>query len=279
MALVTAKMTHDPVSLRRLAPGLPSNVVEIVEKAMARDISRRYQTALEMRDAVVHALGSGDFKRAPETPTLRGNDAVPQRIEPEMTPRSGPSAAQTPSQALAEFVVSPPLAKPRRTAPRSIATAAGLVLLAGIVAVVVLTRGPSSPPKETPRPAEEITKPQPAPKPEPVAEAEPKPEPALSRVFLEVKPPDAKVIVDGKPHPGGSPHVLEGQPEQTLVVEVSADGYAVKREHITLATNDQRRTIALAPEEKPRAEKSAYDTIRHDHNGERNTRRDGSPIC
>jgi len=50
---------HDPESLRVVVPALPANVAAIVERAMAKEPARRFQSVAEMRDALRFARDGG----------------------------------------------------------------------------------------------------------------------------------------------------------------------------------------------------------------------------
>jgi serine/threonine protein kinase len=254
LALLQAKMREDPIPIRDLVPGLPPHVAAIIEKGLARDRNQRFQSADEMRVALEQALtGIGCFV-GPDTPTLNPAYAARHSGVPVEIPHET-SSGRTVSELISDRVASPQTAPltPKAPAARKKLLAGfgiGVVLVAAVVATVALTRGSNT--QKEPPPVEEIAKPVPQPEEKPVGPPEPKPEAlALSRVFLDVTPPDAKVAVDGKALGGSSPHILKGKPGQTLALAVSAEGYVAKRDSVTLTGNDQRRHIALVAEAKP----------------------------
>ncbi|MBV8209245.1 MAG: serine/threonine protein kinase [Burkholderiaceae bacterium] len=65
--------THPPTPIFQLNPEVPSELIEIVHRAMAKDASDRYQTAAEMRNDLL-AAAREDFGRRP---TLQPVPSVP----------------------------------------------------------------------------------------------------------------------------------------------------------------------------------------------------------
>ena len=264
MALLTAKMREDPISIRELVPGLPAHVAAIIEKGLARDRNQRFQSAAEMRIALEQALAGGAraVSVTPETPTLNPAYFANQSSVPVEIPHET-SSGRMASELISDFVTAPKTAPVAPKAPVSkkalgIGLGVGAVVVAAVVAGVALTRGAPSPEAKAVSPI--IADAPPKPMPQPAESKPPEPKPALSRLFLDVTPPDAKVSIDGKLHVGTSPHVIEGAAGETIAVEVSADGYTVKHENIPLGAEDQRRRIVLVAEAKPAANASEPST-------------------
>ncbi|MBI2894834.1 MAG: serine/threonine protein kinase [Deltaproteobacteria bacterium] len=69
-ALAVEIATAQPAPLGHLRPDLPAEVIAVVEKAMARDRSARYQTARELRRALLATIGVSSSETIPQTAVL-----------------------------------------------------------------------------------------------------------------------------------------------------------------------------------------------------------------
>ncbi len=54
VAILYGKLNHEPVPLIQKSPDLSPEIIQITEKAMARDINKRYQSATEMKTDILH---------------------------------------------------------------------------------------------------------------------------------------------------------------------------------------------------------------------------------
>jgi predicted Ser/Thr protein kinase len=168
MAMLVARITTDPPPLAAVAPSVPAAICTVVDRAIARSVGDRTQSAAELaRDlhrAAVDTLGDGWLDdralaigspiAAPPTigPAARPQPAPPT-IAPPGTPTSGPTdvvvrptAASHPVGFDAdlrrdELVGIDTVVRPRVPIRRSAITTA----LAAVVAVLLLLAGPSAP--------------------------------------------------------------------------------------------------------------------------------------
>jgi serine/threonine-protein kinase len=87
--------TEEPRSLAELRPELPSSVIELVHRALKKDPGQRFQSAREMRDAVLSILREGELASASSAPTLRsGSYYVDTRGSGKLRAVSSPPAAR-----------------------------------------------------------------------------------------------------------------------------------------------------------------------------------------
>lgn len=93
LALTTAILEQDPPALATLKPDVPATLVEVVDRAMARELGQRYNTALEMHEALrqaakpSHLYQLTSFSKNDETassfavtPPYRAKPATPTKI-------------------------------------------------------------------------------------------------------------------------------------------------------------------------------------------------------
>jgi serine/threonine-protein kinase len=160
--LIVKACTVPPTPLRDVAPDLPGAIIEVVDRAMAREPSGRWQSAAEFADALRRSLGGGHaFPTAPQgsghngwaPPNALGAPpvtALPSTTATPATAYAAPSAAlpsmATPSHwgALAApsapTAFAPPQPPPRRS--RTALLAGGVIAaLAGLCCVGSIAAG------------------------------------------------------------------------------------------------------------------------------------------
>ncbi len=101
--LIVKACTVPPVPLREVASDLPLAVIEVVERAMAREPAGRWQSTNEFADALRRSLGGGHA--LPTSPQGSGGPA-PVWSTPSVT--TGPSMMTGPSQTSAPVMTAQP---------------------------------------------------------------------------------------------------------------------------------------------------------------------------
>ncbi|MFN2546856.1 MAG: protein kinase [Myxococcales bacterium] len=255
VALIGKIMTEDPQPLGELRPDAPRELIDIVDKALAKDRAQRYQSCHELQadlESLVVGMGQtitpsrvSDFVKAYSAPPQSAaslaeqSSAEIQQIENEMNGTgAAPALVKGRGQGVAgrdsRTTVMPPPAAP----------SAGCGALYGVLAFLVIAVGggaggywfffhqdePSQAPVQVeraavvdppaPKPAEPAPKPAetPAPvaPPEKPAEAKPpEPKPRPRRV-AQVEPPPAPVVIVKEPP---KPVVVPEQPKQTVIAK------------------------------------------------------------
>jgi serine/threonine-protein kinase len=169
-------MQAEPPSVKAAVPGLPSVVVQVLEKALAKKPAERFQDAGEFRavlESAREAIASGRGEEplpgaqknsagAAAAPAAKSSATQPV----ERVPPSGPEPSPTPSPASASrrpdrpasgarsrSVVPPPPA----TGPGMLIWISGAVLLVAIVVGVILLRRPPAPAATTAPPPNGIS--------------------------------------------------------------------------------------------------------------------------
>lgn len=238
--LIVAVLNAHPVPLSSFRPDLGAGISHLVSKAMARDPEARFQSAEEMRGAILALLeGESQLEEC----------LLPRRfITPTVEPTPLDGAAQRDSQLPETLSFAPAgeaetlqlkLAQGFRR-PRVIAGLAGVAFTA--VLLFVLTwggrdPGASSRAAAAPVPAEPR---QPPPREENVGAVLP---PEIVVELFGV-PPEAEVKLDGRAAPGNVLRMLRGSGEHQI--EVAAKG----REPFRIvhdADRDGRYAVSLAP--------------------------------
>lgn len=81
MALLVDRLTSDPPSLARVAPGVPNELCDVVDRSLARSTAARYPTAAalaqDLRRALESASASGRFEKEPPVVTERASPDHP----------------------------------------------------------------------------------------------------------------------------------------------------------------------------------------------------------
>ncbi|MDI1451509.1 serine/threonine-protein kinase [Polyangium sp. 6x1] len=139
--LLLKAMTQPPAPIRTVMPGLPAEVAEVVDKALAFDMNARYQDARSMQAGVRKAIAWLD------------KHGEPQNLAP-IASLATTSPGAVDSQ-IATLKRDPTAPSPADAAPRSLSRAAliagalGTLVLGGALAFVVFGRGA----EEIPTPA------------------------------------------------------------------------------------------------------------------------------
>jgi serine/threonine-protein kinase len=207
---LTKVASQPPTPIYQLNPDVPPELIEVANRAMAKDPSERYQSAAEMRNDLVVLAAREDSGRRPTLP--------PETAVPVLNPRSARLVVA--ALAVSVSIVILALEQPRRaTAPRpaSVVTGAPIVLADATSEMPVAGSPPSDSAARAAGRAEAPTKPQflpisptPGPlkprtkpaRPAPVAQAAPAATPALppppadASVTLAIAP-WGEILVDG----------------------------------------------------------------------------------
>jgi hypothetical protein len=166
----------DPPPLQEIVPDLDSAFASIILKAMARDVTQRFQTAAEFAAAITAWIEQGAKVSVPSPPTSEA--MVPGATRRTLASAAGliPLSAKPQNATVGNWATSQAGVAPPRTALVAAAIAGGLVLLVAIVGAVVFMRGrehgaaqppaaavqaPSAPPPRVPSPAPLLAAPAP----------------------------------------------------------------------------------------------------------------------
>lgn len=76
VTVVQDVLTKTPMSVRRVNPSTPKDVETIIEKAMAKEIERRYQTAHELADDIDRFLRGEAIRAHPPSLTYRARKSI-----------------------------------------------------------------------------------------------------------------------------------------------------------------------------------------------------------
>ncbi len=247
--LIVAVLNAVPLPLYSLRPDLGQPLSDFVSKAMARKPEDRYQSAEDMRVALLTLLldhpeiETLSLPHRFVTPSSDGNSLPPSLFPPgDLSMNSAPtqSASMRPTAAMSGLLI------PKRK--QVMALSAGAVLLiASVVGIALVTAGgtPSQPARAESAPAAAVAAP--APPPEPVA-------PQTVLVELHGLPAGAQVLVDGQ--------VVKELPVQLTrdsgehSIDIEAPGmlpWTVMHD----AKRDGRYAVVLEPEAKSRVRSTA----------------------
>ncbi|MEZ4338177.1 MAG: serine/threonine-protein kinase [Sandaracinaceae bacterium] len=195
--LIIAIAAGGAPTVASLRPEAGEAISRLVECAMAVPREDRFQSATEMRDALLEVTATlgVDIRASLPTPPVAPHGwrgPTLETLDRHTTPAEGPVASLPPQQG--------------RTRVLGIGLALGAVALAGLVAGVVSVLGDPAAPAAPAEPAAPSAAPPVAgpaapepPPPRPAARVE-SPEvapPTDARITLEGLPPDARVLVDG----------------------------------------------------------------------------------
>src|SRR5688572_6639261 len=126
MSLAVRVMTADPPDLR--AAGVPAELADVIDRAMARDPAERYPSA----EALRRALDDLALDAGPETAVTAVPVEEPTLVQPAVVPAVLPEAAASPSETV------PPRPTDRdRRGPLVIALLVGTVIVAAILGGVL----------------------------------------------------------------------------------------------------------------------------------------------
>jgi serine/threonine-protein kinase len=220
-ALLIKILTEDPIPVEELNPELPSALVEIVKKAMARDLADRFTTCDELRERLLQFAPSTTEIGALVSSTS-SNTVIRRALYETKTP----------------FEMSQSTVGAKKGSKRAllIAAAGFAVVAAGVVVVLAMGSGadPKAAPGGTPiagpadKKVSEPVKPQvPAEKPvvtPPAAE--------MVRVAITATPPGARIDVDGAPLDANPFKGEFAKGDAVHLVEVSAEGYQPEKRFV-----------------------------------------------
>jgi eukaryotic-like serine/threonine-protein kinase len=271
-ALMIQIATTDPPRLRTVQPHIPVALDEIVHRALARDMDKRFpdvKTLLEALEDLVHVdvsyapnkISTGHSGRMP----LSGNErervdvSYPSRVVPVFGTATGDAASRFASSPLNL----PPMTPPAGSIPveeggwaaahslhRVIPIVAALGLVAAVIALAVVRARHELPREEIAVAPPRAIAPPPS---RPTA-------PVLGELVVVVTPPAAKITIDGVPV-DGNPYT--GHYRKDLVHEVgaSAVGYEPKTQRVVLAKDltvnlslDRKKAMSTWPPPLARGE-------------------------
>jgi hypothetical protein len=225
-ALLVKITSDDPVPVQQLNPQIPAELAFAIERAMAKDVDARYQSAGEFADAI-RAFAAQDV-------ALQGLAAAKPAFDTG-APVTG--AGQT--TPMGWTATGDTVARPRRTG-MVVGLVVALLLLAGgatfaglVVSGVIGGKNPS-PEVQTTQPPK-------------VEEAEPE-TPVAEKVEFKVvaDPPGAVITLDGEKLEG-NPVALElDRSTSSKLLRVTAEGYEEYKGWVKLDA-DFARTITLEP--------------------------------
>ncbi|HEY5952670.1 MAG TPA: serine/threonine-protein kinase [Kofleriaceae bacterium] len=267
--LVLKAVTQDPIPRpRRELPDYPELLERIVMRALEREPTRRYHSALELRGDLLDAMAQLGFTGDPRSELARvmehlfperiteklallsqlragtdiDSDTLPvaevdENVELAQMPEpSAHSAARTPSKSSASWIV---------------VVAVLLVATAGGFTWWYSQRTPAVP-KQPALPDPVVTMPvAPTPQPAPVAAIAPAPEPAPSGLTLRIEtvPAGAAIKIDGVAR-GVTPIDFKLDEPRSVKLALSLAGFVDVKQQLAI-DHDQRVLIPLAPKPKP----------------------------
>ena len=205
-----------PVPLDQIAPWVPPELVAIVHRCLEKDPGARYQSMAELAEAL------GPLTREVVSPVSLSN-------RPTVIAPVARAAASSPS----------------RTRGLAIVLAAVVAVAVVGVGLFALNRSSEKPPPIAAQDnGQRSTTPKPA-TPDPPAAA-------TFRVWLDVKPTDATVSVDGVER-AERPIVLEGPTGRQFAVTAKRDGYKALTQSVRAEDHDVRSQLTLVAEESTSA--------------------------
>jgi eukaryotic-like serine/threonine-protein kinase len=158
-------MQEEPPSVQELAPGIPAVLAQVVERAMAKDASQRFQNASEFRSALHRAMqavasGQGETSLpdlgapAPAAPSRSSDASASRSASSARAAASGAARASSVAGSRAQPKSAPPAPRASK-APLLIGGALLLVAVAGVGLLVARRSEPApTPPPPTTRPAQ-----------------------------------------------------------------------------------------------------------------------------
>jgi eukaryotic-like serine/threonine-protein kinase len=210
-ALLMKIVTEEPQPIRKLVPELPAQIVETVERAMARDTRARFATCAEMRERLL-----------PFAPALTEIGTLVAPTSSHTVIRKALYEAKTP------FELSQSAVGRTSRSKWAIAASAGGLVVAAAIGALVLARGPADAKPTAPMQTAAVL---PVPTAAPVEASSSASAAPTSTVHLAISaaPKEARIYVDGELL-GANP--FEGDLARGAaahVVEASADGYLPER--------------------------------------------------
>jgi serine/threonine-protein kinase len=254
LQVLHSHIVDTPPPPRELEPALAPVFEHILERALAKNRERRYQTMAELEADLVVAIPDLD-PDAPLVLDFSGAPVLDIGLNTPTVPMRTPTPTPTTTPTLTSLGAAPVPPQRSRLGVVSVAGAAALALAA---AILVVRLWPSSPPDRTAGPA--ATGGLAAPEARPVTADAQSTTPTPRRVALAVgtKPPRAKIFLDGNAV-GETPIVLRVAASDTPhEVRVERAGYEPATRTL-LVTEDQavflplRRVRQPAPASPPLA--------------------------
>lgn len=203
-------LTQAPVPLEQVAPWVPIELARVVHRCLEKDPNARFQSMSELVDALA--------------PFTRDTIALANR----------------------PTVIAPVAPAARRSAGargRFLAFVVGALIAIAVAGLYALKRNGSDAGTTAPRPAQDERRPSPSLPPDPA----PSP-PASFRVWVDVKPTDATVTVDGAEH-SERPVILEGPTGRQFAVAAKREGYRTATQSVRVEDHDVRTQLSLATDE------------------------------
>lgn len=213
-------MFEEPPSLRQVAPWVPAGLADVIHRALKKDPAARFQSMAELCGALApYAEASG-----PEAATVQ---AVAREAS---TPSARGEVRRRPSRGRSGAILVP---------------AAALAVLGAVGGAIYFAaaarRGAEAERAHLAAAAEAAREAAPA-----------KPEETF-RVFVDVTPADAQVLVDGVAREG-RPVIVEGTPGRTASVQARREGYRELTQAVRIGDRDERLTLRLVEDAAEPAE-------------------------
>ena len=230
---------------------LPGGLEAVVRRCLKRDAEARFPTVADLAEALL-PFASPDLEPAVRRirrlePAGPGEPTQPNQVHPDanatpivtVRPPTG-AIHDAPTQIAASAQVRlPPETHPEpATRARGWWFAAGGVVLGGIAAVALISRG-----------GEERAEPAIAPALERVAAAPPPRTPTV-RLELKAQPPTARILLDGAPLGGATVDVRRPVDTASHTLRIEAPGHAPEERSLSLGA-DLHLEVALAALERP----------------------------
>ena len=247
---------HDPQPASELVPGLPVQVDQVLQQAMAKRKEERFATAEALADALGECLGQDRPQRRP----WRVSSGMPRKgtstVRPAVTEVD--VMATTQSSAAGEKSLHTPTSTPAPGKARSVALGLAVLLALSVAGVIYLPSAMQPARPDSALPVQTLARPRPDLRaavaratPDAAPDSRPDLRAAQVRVTLKLTPARASVTVDGEQR-RDNPLLLEvSEAEHTLVVR--APGFR-RRERTFVARQDStikvrlRRLPAPAPD-------------------------------
>ncbi len=125
VAILMKHVTEEPPNIRQIDANIPEGLIQVIEKALAKDRNARFQTASDMADALRHPQLLSAVPVGPDQTALADNDATmmqaPSPVRPAQPAQPAQSAPAAPPP--------PPAATPKSGLPMWLIGAGALVLL------------------------------------------------------------------------------------------------------------------------------------------------------
>jgi serine/threonine-protein kinase len=202
--LIISICTRSVKPVQAVAPWVPAELALVVDRALSRDPSRRFQTALEMLDALAPLCG-GDLRvtsvgLGPLPDEVKGiiaeraavRHSIPEDLSTAPTLHASDLPPGAASLGMSHTAATP---GPRRSKSRALpfAAAGAAVAVVALGSVYALRAPPPAASALPPASVPSVAAPGPLP-PSPATSASAVP---ARSVRLEIAPPDAEVVVDG----------------------------------------------------------------------------------